>query len=346
MITRGHFIGEIIDEFSNVGQQVTLRNRLGLTDLTVYAENFFRDVLNLLLKCNLQNLNKDRSNEPGLDLGDDGSRLGIQVTARADSAKVNSTLEKITKDQSVRFTEIVVLVVGKKQGSYTLDAALCAKHKFDTSKIWDLDHLSRMTLSMEIESLQKLHRLVRIEAARLKVELEIPDETGRYPTSGYDKWESVVKPKIGDGSTFVEYWTSEHDTELSAKEVAEVKQAIKRLGSRLSRLPRITREFLVVLYERRDTKQSRRFKEPWQHLLYSKVQREYRGDDLQGELGLLEHEGFVTVDGEDPHDSGPPEVGMQITNDSDELAAGFLDFIKENNLNLKKVIGDAELSAF
>ena len=35
MITRGHYIGEIIDELSTVAQQVAMRNRLGLTDLTV-----------------------------------------------------------------------------------------------------------------------------------------------------------------------------------------------------------------------------------------------------------------------------------------------------------------------
>lgn len=346
MITRGHYIGEIIDEFSNIGQQIGMRNRLGLTDLTVYAENFFRDVLNILLNRSLQNLNKDRSNEPGLDLGDEIAGLGVQVTARADSAKVNSTLAKITADQSIKFTEVVVLVVGKKQGSYTLNASLCAKHKFDDSKIWDLDYLSRLTVSLEFEPLQKLHRLVRSEAVRLRVELEIPNEEGKYPTSGYDKWETIVKPKTGDGEAFIAYWAKEQSAELSEKDIADVKKAIKRLGVRLARLPRITREFLVVLYERRNLKKSHRFKDEWAHLLVSKVQREYRGDDLQGELGLLEHEGFVSVNGEDPHEAGPAEVGMRITSDSDDLAAGFLEFVKANNLDLKKVIGEADLSAF
>ena len=346
MITRGHYIGEIIDELSNIGQQVSVRNRLGLTDLTVYAENFFRDTLNILLSCSLKNLNNDRSNEPGLDLGDETTGLGIQVTSRSDSAKVNSTLRKITAVQATKFTDIVVLVIGKKQSSYTLDAALCAKHKFNLKKIWDLDYLSRRTVGLEIERLQKLHRLVRSEVARLKVELEIPNDEGKYPTSGYDKWETIVKPKIGDGKEFVEYWRTEHDAELSDKDIADLRKAIKRLGARLARLPRITREFLVVLYERRDHKHSRRFKDPWAHLLYSKVRREYRDDDLRGELGILEHEGFVSVDGEDLHDSGPAEVGMKITDDSDDLAAGFLDFIKAKNLNLTQVIGEADLSAF
>jgi hypothetical protein len=347
MITRGHYIGEVIDELAAIGQQVAMRNRLGLTDLTVYAENVFRDVLNILSSCNLQNLNKDRSNEPGLDLGDEAANLGVQVTSRADSAKVNSTLQKITADQAAKFTDVVVLVVGKKQGSYTLDPDLCAKCNFDSSKIWDLDNLARMTVSLQIEPLQKLHHLVRSEVARLKVELEVPNEEGKYPTSGYDKWEIRVKPKVGDGQAFITYWQNEHDVELNDREVEDVKKALRRLGRRLSRLPRITREFLVMLYERRDSARSRRFTDAqWAHVLYSKVKREYQGGDLEGEFDILEHEEFVRIDGEDPYESGPPEIGLHITTDSDDLAAGFLEFVKDRDLSFRTVIGEADLSAF
>lgn len=347
MITRGYYIGEVIDELATISQQVTMRNRLGLTDLTVYAENFFRDVLNILLSANLHNLNKDRSNEPGLDLGDEVEKLGIQVTSRADSAKVNSTLEKISASQAGKFTDIVVLVVGKKQGSYTLDSTLCTKYSFDENKIWDIYTLARMTVGLEIERLQKLHHLIRSEVARLKVELEVPNEEGKYPTSCYDMWELRVKPKLGDGQTFIAYLLDEHEIELGDKETEGVKKALHRLGKRLSRLPRVTREFLVMLYERRDPGRSPRFSDDdWAHVLYSKVSRQYQGGDLNGELEILEHEGFVRVEAEDPYNYGPPAIGLKITCDSDDLAAGFLAFVKAKGLDLRKVIGEVDLSAF
>lgn len=53
MITRGHYIGEIVDELSAISEQVKLRNKLGMTDLTVIVENFFRDLLNATLDAQL-----------------------------------------------------------------------------------------------------------------------------------------------------------------------------------------------------------------------------------------------------------------------------------------------------
>lgn len=71
MLTRGYFIGEIVDEMANLAGQVRMRNALHLFDLTVATENYFRDFLNIALSANLKNLNAERSNEPGLDLGDE-----------------------------------------------------------------------------------------------------------------------------------------------------------------------------------------------------------------------------------------------------------------------------------
>ncbi|WOH57835.1 SMEK domain-containing protein [Bradyrhizobium sp. BWC-3-1] len=66
MLTRGYFIGEIVDALSDVAGQVSTRGRLGLTDLNKHAEDFFKTILNHLLSISLVNLNTDRSNEPGL----------------------------------------------------------------------------------------------------------------------------------------------------------------------------------------------------------------------------------------------------------------------------------------
>lgn len=64
MITSGYLIGQIIDEFSALGEQAKLRNRLGLSDLSVFSENFFRDILNIVENLDLINTNEDRANEP------------------------------------------------------------------------------------------------------------------------------------------------------------------------------------------------------------------------------------------------------------------------------------------
>ena len=79
--TRGFFIGQLIDDLAAISHQVENRCLFGHTDLNRMLEDFFRDVLNLQLDINLQNLNEKRLNEPGLDLGDSLAKIAFQITS-------------------------------------------------------------------------------------------------------------------------------------------------------------------------------------------------------------------------------------------------------------------------
>jgi hypothetical protein len=344
MISRGHYFGEILDDLTTIVEQVKLRNRLNLTDLSVYAENFFRDVLNILLSADFKNLNTDRSNEPGLDLGCATTKIAVQITATGTSEKVNKTLAKITTTHQKEYDKFVVLLIGKGQSTYALDPELSKKLKFGRENIWDINTLARQALSLELDDLQRLHRLMRKDSGRLRIELELPDEDGNYPTSGYDEWEKLVAPKLGNGKAFIE-WSEEQGAEFSKTEKAEIEKAIKGLGNSLSNLPRITREFFAMLHERRDTNKSKRSTLNYgAHLVYSTAERIYNGD-LAGELQILEHQGFVSIDGDDPYELGAPEIQVRMSS-NDYLNDGFIDFVKEKNLSFRSVIGNVDLSAF
>lgn len=358
MISRGHYFGEIIDEFAALTTQVKMRNRLGLTDLSTFAEIFIRDILNVLLKSKLQSLNNLHSNEPGLDLGDanfDGSNLGttgtglaVQVTSTQRSSKVNGTLERITAAQAAAYKKIIVLVVGEKQASYTLDPALCANYSFSTDDIWDLEDVARRALSLPLHDLQQLHRIVRAQVPRLKVDLEVPDADGKFATSGYDLWEVAPAPRAGDGAEVLNYIRTEIGGEINAEEEVEICSAIKDVTEKLAGLPRTTREFLVSLFERRENVPSQRFRNEWNYVLYGKLTRQYQGDErtLDGELEILEHAGFTRFDGEDAHEQGPPQVGFRISNFSTYFSSVFVDFVAAKKLDLRNVIGSVDFSAF
>lgn len=346
MITRGHYIGEILDELVSISEQIKLRNALGLTDLTVYAENFFKDVVNLIESSKLVNLNQERSNEPGLDLGDTKKRFAVQVTSTASASKVNDTLKKITAAHAASYDKFFVLIIGKKQGSYSIDEVLGKKYSFTVANIWDLEDLARKTISLDPGPLQELHKLIRTGTLKLKVELEIPDESGKFETNSYDKWEVPAKPKYGDGKAFAEYHRTVLGVEIDDGETDEFAEAIKQLSLRLSRLPRVTREFLAVLCERRELEsKSKRFPDHTAHLLLAKVEREYGDSDLKSELDILQHAGFIDIDYEDAS-SGPPEIGVKMSLDSEALTCDILKFIKKNDLKVREVIGQADLSAF
>ena len=43
---------------------------------------------------------------------------------------------------------------------------------------------------------------------------------------------------------------------------------------------------------------------------------------------------------------GPPEIGMRIPADSDELSMSFLKYVKVKKLDLRTVLGQVDLSEF
>ena len=97
MISRGIIIGKIVDDLASLKYQIETRNKLGQLDLTKFCEDFFREVLNTTYGLNLKNLNDERSNEPGIDLGDDKAQIAFQVTSKNKLSKIHDTLNKITE---------------------------------------------------------------------------------------------------------------------------------------------------------------------------------------------------------------------------------------------------------
>jgi len=346
MISRGFFIGAIVDEFSTIAEKIAMRNRLGYTDLSVHAEEYFRNVLNRVYGWNLESLNKTRANEPGLDLGDTTARVGVQVTSDASSAKVKATLAAVTDEQRTAYSTILVLIVGKKQTSYTIAGEAADRLAFTDANIWDVTHVARDALALDLERLNDLHSYVDREATRLRMELEVPDAEGNYATTNFDQWEPIAEAKVGDGDRFVAYIVETYNDGLEDKVKEKIKTAIQLLAAELRGLPRITREFLVMLIERRETRSGkRRPHASVPRALLEKIERVYLGSYLKGELTLLEDASLVTVEPEDPFEYGPAEIYIWLSKNED-LQTGLVDFVDRRGLALRDVVGKADFSAF
>lgn len=306
MITRGYLIGEIVDGLTTISQQVSTRCQLGLTDLNRYLEDFFKDYLNEALSLSLTNLNDQRSNEPGLDLGNEEKSIAFQVTSSKTSEKVNNTLRVVSRGGS-KFEEIVVLIIGSKQSSYTLDRTLCDKLRFAEKQIWDVDDLCRKTISLPLDRLQAIYELIRRNLTRVRIELEIPDEDGKFATPIDAYVEKIPKPKLSDFKKYHKYHSQgggayEHSLE-------EIGKHFKKFSMELSQLPRITREFYAFLLERREkdeniTPNRMGYSESlWFN--YNKLKRICSFPDLDGELTLLGEHGFVDIIEPMEHNESP-----------------------------------------
>lgn len=242
MLTRGLIIGKIVDDLANLKYQIETRNRLGQFDLSKFCEDFFREILNITYNLNLQNLNKTRSNEPGIDLGDEKAKIAFQITSQKTSAKINDTLAKIDKEQQEKFSLIKVLIIGEKQGSYTLDEDLAKKYSFVAEiNIADIDTLLRDIVLLDIEKLEMLYTLFQREFRQVRIDLEPLDEKGNFESSYYNVVEKKPAKPAENGILYL----GEPD-----KYYEEQKVELDDLYNRLSSVPRVTREILSIIVEK------------------------------------------------------------------------------------------------
>ncbi|HPI95841.1 MAG TPA: SMEK domain-containing protein [Gammaproteobacteria bacterium] len=71
MLTRQEYQQSIISSLAWLSKEVELSNKINFTDVNVYSENFYRDLLNLALGYQLTNINIQEPNAAAIDLGDE-----------------------------------------------------------------------------------------------------------------------------------------------------------------------------------------------------------------------------------------------------------------------------------
>ena len=96
---------------------------LNLTDINVQAEDFVAGLLNAIHGWELVNMNQATTNYPCIDLFDEASKLGVQVTSETSSAKVSGTVECIkAHNLAGQVSQLMVFMIVPKQGTYTVRA--------------------------------------------------------------------------------------------------------------------------------------------------------------------------------------------------------------------------------
>lgn len=183
------------------------RSRIGLFDLNKFSEDFIKDLLNKTYDYNLTNLNDTRSNEPGLDLGDEVQKLGIQVTTDKRSTKINHTLERITDEQRKRYERFIVLILGAKQTSYDgINAELATDLSFDPKNdIWDFSDLERTIVSLPVEKLKDVYDILQNNLMRVFSDMDVGTTPSGESTSMLEVFEQRPANQYTGCSTLVEH---------------------------------------------------------------------------------------------------------------------------------------------
>ena len=346
MITRGHLIGQIIDDLSDIAGQVKTRNKLGFTDINLHLENFYKEILSATYGVNLVNLNTQRVNTPGLDLGDASNGLAYQVTATRSSAKINKTLKKISKSQRRVYPEVFVFIVQEKQGSYTLDEPTAQACNFTTENIRDIHDLCRDLMSADLEVIRSVYDICKRDTRRVKIELEVPDLDGRYPTSALDLAERIPKPIIGNGKLYYAHLKDRGiDEDQSAK---SIKKDFTYLSEILQRLPRITRDIFVEIVERREPNKRVGMWDGGLCINTDRLDRIFDPKEIEGDIRILKENNFI--------DLIEPEEGysrlqsyhwsLYLPGMPEGTLPTMLDFLKEKGVRLRKVLVSLDFSDF
>lgn len=338
MITRGYYIGQIIDELTAVSHQVKSRAGLQLYDLNRYLEDFYKDILNIVLDLKLANLNDERSNNPGLDLGDDSRGIAFQITSTKTSSKIEETLKKSVSLKE-RFPEIYILILQSKQSQYTLKNELIKPFNFNSKEhIWDVDDILKKIMPLPIERLQNIYDLVSKEVARVKIELEIPDKNGVYQTNIESYIEQIPKSQFNGIGSYYDFLNKEEEYDVSQENVTK---DFKKFIKSLKKLPRISRQFYAFLLKRGEWEESRRF------INADYLDRICSFPDMKGELRLLSGVGLCWHQEPNDYDeSATVQLETVRNSKSNEFTWEFLDYIKQKNISLEKVIVSLDFSDF
>ena len=289
---------------------------------------------------NLVNANIVRSNEPGIDLIDEKNRVVFQITSVKTSAKVSRTLENIGEDLIGTY-KVYILIIGQKQTSYTINDDLMKKINFSEENLWDIYTLSKQLINISVENLKTLYTLINEESARIKIELEIPDENFKYPTSALDYIEKIPTKKISDLSKFKKFLISiePSEEEYFSSTCKDVKEYI----SILENLPRVTRELYCVIVERRDDIDVDMGGNLYFN--YDRFDRICKLPDKDGDLRLLDQAGLISIDPPyEPNESkmikirGQGECGFIVNN--------IIEFIEKNSIMYIKCLVHLDFSDF
>lgn len=144
MLRETEIIKEIIDIFSREKMNIQSQCKAGLFDDNKYWENIIRYLMNAIYGFDLKNLNEEQINYPGIDLGDQSEKIGVQVTETKTSAKLVRSLNKVLENKVYEvYPKFCMFVLGDKQKTYSFDANKYeGKIIFDpSSDIYDFQNL-------------------------------------------------------------------------------------------------------------------------------------------------------------------------------------------------------------
>lgn len=230
---------------------VKSNSKQGRYDLGKQAENFFRELLNLIYGWQLKNMNAIQKNYPAIDLGDRDARICVQVTAENSSKKIAETLDTFLRHKlDAQYDRLIVLLLTDKK-AYRRSFDAQNKIQFDPKKhIWDTDDLLTAIEAQSLPKLQQLSELIEAELTPIFAALAPRD-------SIFSRVEQRVETPPKHANRFLRFMEHEAEPE-DAEAIEDRKQefnSIVKAYEKLRKLSRETRGYLAIIVSRGEPEQ-------------------------------------------------------------------------------------------
>lgn len=130
-LKREKYLRTIEAVLSDFELRVQNLNSLHLFDVNTISEDFMCGLLNNIYGYSLKNLNAQRSNYPGIDLGSKEDGIAVQVTSDGTRSKINKTLNKFIENKYYQdYSRLIIVVIGNKKNY---------RKGFDTNSLFVFD---------------------------------------------------------------------------------------------------------------------------------------------------------------------------------------------------------------
>lgn len=153
MDTRQFYISLITRRLTYLKTEVAAFNSLNLTDINVFAENFYRDLFNLL-GFEFNNTNFESNNFAHIDLIDTVNKQAIQVTSQNDNVKIKEAIDGFFTKPENKDYKLQILLISKDAKDYRTTFGSNFNHKED---VLDINRLLELVNNIkEIDTIKKI----------------------------------------------------------------------------------------------------------------------------------------------------------------------------------------------
>ena len=163
-MNRSQYFNYIEDKIDYLSYRIGKRGKINLLDLNIYSETFFAEMINMLLKLNLKNMNAIKQNVEGIDLIDHDNKVVAQVSSTNTKQKIENSSKKeiIKKYKDYRF--IFIPIVGDSDALRLKTFRNPHGINFNPEEdIYDTKAILNLVLNMKIGEQQNFYTFIKEE---------------------------------------------------------------------------------------------------------------------------------------------------------------------------------------